>query len=511
MRCPKCGFDNNEHAKTCAKCGAFIDPSDEAKKRHRKVVQLPSNQSADETVPIDSQKVSRATADETTPIDQQQVIRAAQRKAHEATSGSKSPTPRRRSGSTGKIPALKHPAHEDGKIPAEERTSTSSAAHAQRPANRQRTTQTIIDDAVLAAESATQVHAAVPARSRDQASASKRPSINDDNRTNRQQRTTKTLIITIAIIIVIFLVALGMFFASTGVDDRTIRFDTDGGTLIGNQYVEPDSELSRPANPTRPGYEFDGWYLDANFSEAAEFPLMVTQNMTLYAKWKQETTTSTMPGGVPSTITESEEEPEEDILSPDEEAYDEDASGPDAEYDDDGASAPSVGPSAGGSSSSGSGVAKPSTKPSTGGSSSGNSGGSNSSPNDVNSNPASNGKVQITLTASNGAKLTGTVTLHNGYVIPDSSKKAYTIAELKALKLNAAEMCIARNEIYARAGYSFRCSGLQSYFNARSWYHNKGWRGEFPKNSAAYITAHNLLELEKQNPETAKWTSLLHK
>lgn len=41
---------------------------------------------------------------------------------------------------------------------------------------------------------------------------------------------------------------------------------------------------------------FDGWYLDASYNEAAVFPIDITQDMTLYAKWKEASDTTTTPG-----------------------------------------------------------------------------------------------------------------------------------------------------------------------------------------------------------------------
>ena len=149
---------------------------------------------------------------------------------------------------------------------------------------------------------------------------------------------------------------------------------------------------------------------------------------------------------------------------------------------------------------------------SSGGSTSGNAGGStsggSSSGGNLNGPGVSNGTVNVSMVSASGRTLTGSVTLHDGYVIPNSSEKAYSVAELRALGLNDAELCIARNEPYARMGYSFRNPGLQAYFNARSWYHNKGWRGELPQDSAGYITAHNLLTIAEQSPSAAQWLRL---
>lgn len=58
-----------------------------------------------------------------------------------------------------------------------------------------------------------------------------------------------------------------------------------------------------------------------------------------------------------------------------------------------------------------------------------------------------------------------------GYVIPDSSSRAYTRAEIEAMNLSDAELFIARNEIVARQGYIFHNDNLRQYFiDNCSWY-----------------------------------------
>ena len=54
------------------------------------------------------------------------------------------------------------------------------------------------------------------------------------------------------------------------------------------------------------------------------------------------------------------------------------------------------------------------------------------------------------------------------YILPDSSTKRITESDLASL--SAAEIRIARNEIYARHGLIFKSEDLQSYFNAQPWY-----------------------------------------
>ena len=215
--------------------------------------------------------------------------------------------------------------------------------------------------------------------------------------------------------------------------------------------------------------------------------------MTLYAKWKEASDTTTTPGSSSSTT------------SPDATTPGTDATGNAATS---GAAGSGTGSNGAVSGSGNSGGSTSGNTGSGGSTSGGSTGGGSSSGSNLNGPGVSNGTVNVSMVSASGRTLTGSVTLHDGYVIPNSSEKAYSIAELRALGLNDAELCIARNEPYARMGYSFRNPGLQAYFNARSWYHNKGWRGELPQDSAGYITAHNLLTIAERSPSAAQWLRL---
>ncbi len=65
----------------------------------------------------------------------------------------------------------------------------------------------------------------------------------------------------------------------------TINFDSLGGTPVDNLTAEYQTVISKPADPSRLGYSFDGWYLDSNYMTEYEFNLMGSQNIVLYAKW----------------------------------------------------------------------------------------------------------------------------------------------------------------------------------------------------------------------------------
>ena len=51
----------------------------------------------------------------------------------------------------------------------------------------------------------------------------------------------------------------------------------------------------KPADPTKSGYVFDGWYADAAFSAAFDFDTPITADVTVYAKWTEENVTPPVP------------------------------------------------------------------------------------------------------------------------------------------------------------------------------------------------------------------------
>ena len=65
-----------------------------------------------------------------------------------------------------------------------------------------------------------------------------------------------------------------------------VSFNTQGGSLIGNEIIDYGTKVAKPADPTMTGYSFSGWYKDAGCTNAWDFNLdIVTGNTTLYAKW----------------------------------------------------------------------------------------------------------------------------------------------------------------------------------------------------------------------------------
>lgn len=64
-----------------------------------------------------------------------------------------------------------------------------------------------------------------------------------------------------------------------------VKFDAQGGSSVNGQTPASGSTVAKPADPTREGYTFAGWYTDEACTKAYDFSVAVTADMTLYAKW----------------------------------------------------------------------------------------------------------------------------------------------------------------------------------------------------------------------------------
>lgn len=67
---------------------------------------------------------------------------------------------------------------------------------------------------------------------------------------------------------------------------KTVKFETGCKTKVKDQKVKKGGYVMRPAEPTRMGRTFAGWFYDAECTERWDFEAdKVVENMTLYAKW----------------------------------------------------------------------------------------------------------------------------------------------------------------------------------------------------------------------------------
>lgn len=69
----------------------------------------------------------------------------------------------------------------------------------------------------------------------------------------------------------------------------TVTFDSNQGTAVDSQLVAVGGKVAKPADPTKKGYTFSGWFTDEDCTNAYDFDADVdgTQpEFTLYAGWK---------------------------------------------------------------------------------------------------------------------------------------------------------------------------------------------------------------------------------
>ena len=74
-------------------------------------------------------------------------------------------------------------------------------------------------------------------------------------------------------------------FASFSINQYTISFETGGGTTVSEITQDYGTAVSAPAQPSKTGYEFVGWY-ESDPSELYVFTTMPARDFTLYAAWE---------------------------------------------------------------------------------------------------------------------------------------------------------------------------------------------------------------------------------
>ena len=67
----------------------------------------------------------------------------------------------------------------------------------------------------------------------------------------------------------------------------TVTFNSQGGSAVASLQVDKGTAAAKPADPTRSGYTFGGWFKESSCTTAWSFSSPVTENLTLYAKWTQ--------------------------------------------------------------------------------------------------------------------------------------------------------------------------------------------------------------------------------
>jgi len=82
-----------------------------------------------------------------------------------------------------------------------------------------------------------------------------------------------------------------------GSSNYTVTFATNGGSTVSSQRVSSNGKVTKPADPTKDGFTFSGWYSDKELTQTYDFSKAITGNTTIYAKWTQN-------AAVPKPMTE---------------------------------------------------------------------------------------------------------------------------------------------------------------------------------------------------------------
>lgn len=65
----------------------------------------------------------------------------------------------------------------------------------------------------------------------------------------------------------------------------TVTFDVQGGTKIEAVKVEKGKTVTKPADPTRDGFDFDGWFETKDGNDSFDFTKPIERDTTIFAKW----------------------------------------------------------------------------------------------------------------------------------------------------------------------------------------------------------------------------------
>ncbi len=89
----------------------------------------------------------------------------------------------------------------------------------------------------------------------------------------------------------------------------TITFNSMGGSDVAPLRVKEGGRATKPADPTKEGYSFGGWYLSEGYVKAFDFATSITTDYVLFAKWNGgETSSSSSESGSGESSSSSLEE-----------------------------------------------------------------------------------------------------------------------------------------------------------------------------------------------------------
>ncbi len=114
----------------------------------------------------------------------------------------------------------------------------------------------------------------------------------------------------LVLILALTVLCAGLIACNTGSSTKNLTFNMNGhGEQVATQVLGVDDLPETPQVPTAKGWKFDGWYIDADFSEYYYFDEPLSQNTTIYAKWIKMNTVTFNTGVSDCVIEDKEVEP----------------------------------------------------------------------------------------------------------------------------------------------------------------------------------------------------------
>lgn len=80
-------------------------------------------------------------------------------------------------------------------------------------------------------------------------------------------------------------------YAKWTINQYTISFESNGGSSVAAITADYQATITKPTNPTKVGYTFVDWFVEATLTTPYVFNQMGASNITLYAKWQINTYT----------------------------------------------------------------------------------------------------------------------------------------------------------------------------------------------------------------------------
>lgn len=115
--------------------------------------------------------------------------------------------------------------------------------------------------------------------------SSKSKKDDDDDLLEDEENDSLGIKIVIGIVIIAIIIILLLKSCSGETVKYSVEFDTNGGTSVSTLEIEENDLITKPADPTKEGYVFVGWYYN---DELYDFSKPVTGNITLEARWAEE-------------------------------------------------------------------------------------------------------------------------------------------------------------------------------------------------------------------------------